>query len=179
MSGRVSWQFAGKPGICFQSPRERPVGFSFPSPREIWKVVFFPSENAQEGRLTVRNLCLPARKGWALGENPVTPVNSASSAERASGATHPSLRPGCLLSEQRGRQSLSPTPRGQGRPARAFWSSGLSGSVHHRAGGLDFDRSVRMLPDKGLPVSSLLGSDEQAVGVTVQPGRLTWQSWAE
>lgn len=54
-----------------------------------------------------------------------------------------------------------------------------AGSMQHSAGGLDFDTYIRMLPGKGLDVSSLLGSDKQAVGVTLRARRLIEQSWAE
>lgn len=56
LSDQVSWLFPGNLGMWLQSPRERPVGFEFLSPRENLKAVLPPSENAQEERLTVRNL---------------------------------------------------------------------------------------------------------------------------
>lgn len=67
--------------MWLQSPRERPAGFEFLSPRENLKAVLPPSENAQEERLTVRNLLLSSRKGGQVREHLVTSVSPASSAE--------------------------------------------------------------------------------------------------
>lgn len=164
------------------SQGERPVGFCFPCPREIWKAAFSPYGNAQEGRLRLRNLCLDAGKGWALGDSPVTPVNSASSARISTWSKAPlpqAWMPALQSVSCRAERQAGPEPNSwwSGKFCWCFWSSGLRQSVLHQRAGLRYLRQD--VPWPRTPVSSLLGPDKRAVGVTLQPRRLIGQSVAD